>query len=86
GKLEELLKQIQDGGRFDIILDMSDVEFMSSRGLWVLIEAKKAAKKGDRGEVVLAAVPEKVKDALELVGLSTYFTVYDDVVGAVASF
>lgn len=86
GQLEELMKKIQDGGHFNIVMDMSDVEFMSSRGLWVLIEAKKAAKKSKRGEIVLAAVPDKIKDALELVGLSTYFTLFDDVVGAVGSF
>jgi anti-sigma B factor antagonist len=86
GGLEELLKKIHDGGRYNIVMDMSEVEFMSSRGLWVLIEARKAGKKNNRGQIVLAAVPEKIKDALELVGLSTYFTLFDDVVGAVGSF
>ncbi len=86
GQLEELMKKIHDGGHFNIVMDMSDVEFMSSRGLWVLIEAKKAAKKNKRGQIVLAAVPEKIKSALELVGLSSYFTLFDDVVGAVGSF
>jgi len=86
GQLEEMLKKIQDGGRFNIVMDMSDVEFMSSRGLWVLIEAQKAGKKKKGGQIVLAAVPEKIKDALDLVGMSTYFTLFDDVVGAVGSF
>ena len=85
-QLEKLLKEIQAGGRFNIVLDMAGVEFMSSRGFWVLVEAQKAAKKDKRGALVLAAVPEKIKESLELVGMSEYFKVFDDVVGAVGSF
>ncbi|MDA1330784.1 MAG: STAS domain-containing protein [Chloroflexi bacterium] len=85
-RLEKMLKEIHDGGRYDVVLDMSEVEFMSSRGFWVLVETQKASKKGDKGLLVLAAVPDKIKESLELVGMSEYFTVYDDVVGAVGSF
>jgi anti-sigma B factor antagonist len=85
-QLEKLLKTIQDGGRFNIVLDMAEVEFMSSRGFWVLVEAQKTSKKGNRGKLVLAAIPEKIKESLELIGMSEYFGVFDDVVGAVGSF
>ena len=85
-QLETMLNEIQKGGRYDIVLDMSEVEFMSSRGFWVLVEAQKAGKKDDRGQMVLAAVPENIKESLDLVGMSEYFKVYDDVVGAVGSF
>jgi anti-sigma B factor antagonist len=84
--LEKLLKEIQTGGRFDIVLDMSGVEFMSSRGFWVLVEAQKAAKKNDRGQLVLAAMPGNISESLDLIGMAEYFTVFDDVVGAVGSF
>lgn len=85
-ELEKKLKEIQAGGVYDIVLDMSDVDFMSSRGFWVLVESQKASKKNGKGQVVLAAVPEKIKSSLELVGMSEYFAFFDDVVAAVGSF
>lgn len=84
-ELEEKLKQIQSGGRNNIVLDMSAVEFMSSRGLWVLVEAQKASKNA-KGQIVLASVPEKIMESLKLVGMTNYFRFFDDVVGAVGNF
>ncbi len=85
-QLEQLLKTIQEGGRYDIVVDMTDVEFISSRGFWVLVEAQKASKKDEKGQLVLAAIPEKIKDSLVMIGMLPYFTVFDDVGGAVSSF
>jgi anti-sigma B factor antagonist len=57
-----------------------------SKGWWVLIETQKASKRYNRGEIVLANVPQKILDSLDLVGMSHYFKVYDDVVSAVGQF
>ena len=65
---------------------MEDVEFMSSKGWWVLIETQKVCKRYNRGELVLANVPDKILSSLDLVGMSNYFQVFDDVVSAVAFF
>ena len=86
GQLEEALNALTDSGRYKIIFDMSDVNFMSSAGWWVLIRTQKACKRYKRGEVVLACVDEKIKGSLELVGMATYFTTYDDITAAVGSF
>lgn len=84
-QLEKKLKEIQSGGRNNIVVDMGAVDFLSSRGLWVLVEAQKASKNG-KGQIALAAVPEKIMESLKLVGMSDYFRFFDDVVGAVGSF
>jgi len=80
------INAIQKAGRHKIVMDLSKLEFMSSKGWWVLIQAQKASKRYNRGEVLLAAVPPKIKDALDLVGINKLFTQYDDPIDAVGSF
>lgn len=85
-KLEERLQNLTDEGRFKIVLDMSEVDFVSSKGLWVMTETQKNCKRYNRGELVLVNPKEKIKDSLDLVGMSSYFKIYDDLTAAVGSF
>jgi len=64
---------------------MSDVEFASSAALRVLISVQKACKRRGRGELVLARVPQRIYEALDLVGFVPLLKFYDDDVEAVAS-
>ena len=84
-QLNEALESITNDGRFRIVLDLTDVEFMSSAGLRVLISTQKTCKRYNRGEVVLACVPKRIYDALDLAGFIPLFKVYDDVLDAVGS-
>lgn len=84
--LLEAFQKVQENGVFKIVFDMGDVDFMSSKGWWVLIQTQKACKRYNRGEIVLANVPQKILDSLDLVGMKHYFQVFDDVLGAVGSF
>ena len=43
-KLQETLDSLLDEGRFNIVFDMSEVDFLSSKGLWVLTETQKKCK------------------------------------------
>lgn len=84
--LMDVIKRIQDGGRHKIVLDLSGLEFMASKGWWALIQAQKTSKRYNRGEVLLAAVPQKIQEALDLVGINKLFTLYDETIEAVGSF
>jgi anti-sigma B factor antagonist len=84
--LLEAFEKVQDRGVYKLVFDMTDVEFLSSKGWWVLIQTQKASKRYNRGELVLANVPQKILDSLDLVGMSHYFQIFDDVVSAVGSF
>ena len=77
---------VQDRGVYKIVFDMTDVEFFTSKGWWVLIQTQKACKRYNRGELVLASVPQKILVNLDVVGMTHYFQVFDDVVSAVGSF
>ncbi len=85
-QLEEALKAITEAGRYKLVLDMSDVNFVSSAGWWVLIRTQKTCRRYKRGEVVLACLDPKIRSSLDLVGMGTYFTIYDDVTSAVGNF
>jgi anti-sigma B factor antagonist len=84
--LSETINQIQHTGQFRIVVDMALVEFISSSGLWVLVNAQKASKRYNRGEIILACVPEKINASLDLAGFIPFFKLYDDVTAAVGSF
>jgi anti-sigma B factor antagonist len=85
-KLEEALTSIIESSRYKIVFDMSEVNFMSSKGWWVLIDAQKKCKRYKRGEVVLVNVQDNIRESLDLVGMGTYFKIYNDVTVAVGSF
>jgi len=85
-QLSQAFEEINEDGRFRIVFDMGDVEFLSSAGLRTLISVQKNCKRWNRGELVLADVPERIEETLELAGLDPLFTHFDDVVEAVGSF
>jgi len=84
-QLAKVLDDITASGRYRIILDLGDVDFMSSAGLRVLIATQKTCKRYNRGEVALAEVPERIHDAFDLAGFVPLFTFYDTALDAVGS-
>jgi anti-sigma B factor antagonist len=85
-QMAETLDKITNAGRFKIVVDMSGVEFMSSAGLRVLINTQKNCKRFNRGEVVLALVPQRIYEALDLAGFVPLFKFFDDQTSAVGFF
>lgn len=84
-KLLEALQVINNKERYKIVLDMSEVDFMSSKGWWALIQTQKACKRYNRGELLLANVPPRINETLGLVGMNDYFRHFDDTTEAVGS-
>jgi anti-sigma B factor antagonist len=85
-QLREAIEAITKDGRYRIVFDMSEVGFISSAGVWVLLDTQKTCKRYNRGEVVIANVNENIKHTLDLAGLIHYFKFFDDVTAAVGSF
>ncbi len=84
--LEEKLEEITEAGRFRLVMDLGEVDFISSKGWWVLINTQKKCKRFNRGEVLLVNVQPQIRESLNLVGMGKYFKIFDDVASAVGSF
>ncbi|MCB9134729.1 MAG: STAS domain-containing protein [Anaerolineales bacterium] len=84
-KLQDAMDAVIDSGKHNIVFDMTAVDFLSSKGLWVLTETQKKCKK-QKGKLVLVNADEKIRKSFELVGMSDYFEVYEDLTAAVGSF
>ena len=80
--LVQALEAAQHRGAYKIVIDMSQVEYMSSAGFRALGDAQRNSKRHTGGEVVLAGVPERIHEALELVGFTEYFTMVPNVSSA----
>ena len=81
-RLAEALEAAHHRGKYRIVVDMSQVEYMSSAGFRALGDAQRNSKRHNRGEVVLAQVPDLIYGALELVGFAEYFNIFDNVQSA----
>ncbi len=85
-QLSDAFGAINEAGRFKIVFDMSGVDYISSAGLRVMINVQKTCKRWNRGEMVLASVPDRIRGALDLAGFVPLFKIFDDVTEAVGSF
>jgi anti-sigma B factor antagonist len=85
-QLTEAFEAITGNGRYKIVLDMSNLEYMSSAGFRALISAQRVCRRYNRGEIVLAAVTERIQEALELAGFTELFKTFADPVEAVGNF
>ena len=85
-QLTEALEEVTGHGRYKVVLDMSAMEYMSSAGFRALLSSQRVCKRYNRGEIVLAVVPQRIQEALELAGFTELFKTYDDAVEAVGSF
>lgn len=80
---EKLMAEIE-AGNAKVILDLAGLEYVSSAGLRVLLEARKVLRlKG--GTMVLAAVQPFTRTVLTSTGFDTLFTLYGTVEEAQAA-
>ncbi len=85
-ELAKALQESLDRGQYNIVIDMSDLEFISSAGLRVLINTQKVCRQQlNRGEIILAEMPERIYETLDLAGLLSLFPIKDSVLQAVGN-
>ncbi len=86
GRLEETFNDITEAKRFRIVVDMQNLEYISSRGLRALIATLKETRRWNRGDLRLCNVPARIQEVLDLAGLTPLFRIFDNSVDAVGSF
>jgi anti-sigma B factor antagonist len=84
-EFNELLHKLVDEGKLNVVIDLSEVKFMNSSGLGMLIGGLTTMKKAN-GSLKLARVTEKIESLLIITKLITIFEFYETVDEAVDSF
>lgn len=77
------LQELIDAGRVRLVFDLSDVGFVDSSGLSVLVTALKKTR-GAGGDVALVGLTDAVRSLIELTRLQSAFAMFDDLDAAVA--
>lgn len=82
-RLAQALEAASQRGKYKIVVDMSQLEYMSSAGFRALGDAQHNSKR-HHGEVLLVQVRDNIREALEMVGFADYFHTFEDVNSALA--
>lgn len=82
--LRAALQRLMDEGKHRIVLNMSEVPYLDSAALGVLVDAVRRARENSGG-LYLAQVMTFVRRAFEITRLIRIFPVYDTVEDAVAA-
>jgi len=81
-RFSEALEAANYRGIYKLVVDMHELEYMSSAGFRALAEAQRNGQRHKVGAVVLARVPSRVREALEMVGFAEHFHIFEDVESA----
>jgi len=84
-ELENSLKKLVEAAKTQIVLDLKNVEYMSSAGLRAMVSTLKAVKRVN-GDLRLASPSPRVEEVLRLAGLTSIFSIHPTRDEAVASF
>jgi anti-anti-sigma factor len=84
-ELEGKLRELVDSGKTQIVLDLKNVEYMSSAGLRTMVSTLKSVKRLN-GDLRLANPSPRVEEVLRLAGLTSIFSIHPTQEEAVASF
>jgi anti-sigma B factor antagonist len=90
-QLKQQVEALFEQGRYRLVLDLAKLDYISSPGLRVLIEARKRAREWkitdlEGGDIRIANLPPRIKEVFDLTGFTSLFELYGDTVEAVGSF
>jgi anti-anti-sigma factor len=83
GELEALLVEQLDGGCKGVVLDLADLDYISSAGLRVILMTGKRLR-ANGGRLVLARMRDSVRDLFDMSGFLGLFPLADSVEQALA--
>jgi len=84
-RLDERIEELFDQNQYRLIVDLSELEYISSAGAGVFIGAIGEAQ-DHQGNIVLLSPTESVKEVFDLLGLSQIFSFTENRQDALAEF
>jgi len=82
--LEAAIDEQLNARHFRLIIDLSEVAYLSSSGLRVLLRARRQAQAGGC-DVVLCALNERVAEVFEMIGFNNLFRIFATAAEAAAA-
>lgn len=82
-EFEKELSTLIDDGQRAIIIDFSELDYISSGGLRSILSTIKKLKE-ENGKLFLCSLTDIVKEIFDISGLSTIIPIYDSVESALA--
>lgn len=83
-RLRERLIELVSQGKYKIVVDLEQVEFLDSTGLGVLVGGLKRVRSHD-GDLSLVCTQSRILKVFEITGLNKVFTISDSVDAAVGA-
>jgi len=84
-QFEEAINELINKGHHNLVLDFSNVDFLSSSGLRILVTTRKKTREMG-GDVVLANPSQRAADSVEIAGLDKLFVSFPNREEAVGFF
>ena len=82
--LEKELTDLMAGGERFLVMDLGDLDYVSSAGLRSILVAVKRLKE-KQGKLLLASLKGVVREAFEISGFSTIIPIFESVDSALSS-
>ena len=85
--LRQAILDLVEQGRLNVVIDMTEVDFLDSTGLGVLVEGLKRVRTRD-GTFAIVATQDKILKIFDITGLNKAFPIHgtlDEAVGAAAA-
>ena len=83
--IDDALRDLCDAGNARVVIDLSEVQYVASAGLRVLLTGLRRARLL-AGDVRLAALNDRVREVFEMSGFDQVFNMYATPAEAVASY
>ena len=80
-ELEKELSQLMADGEKGFVLDLGELDYISSAGLRVILATAKRLKEKE-GKILLASLQDMVKEVFEISGFSAIIPIYESVESA----
>ena len=85
-QIETALKSLMNDDHYNIIVDLQNVNFISSSGILTLVKIQRKFKRDNLGALVLLNVPELVFHSFEIAGFHTVFNFFEELGSAQSYF
>ena len=82
-KLRDKITELVGEGVYDLVIDLSAVEFLDSTGLGVLVGGLKKVRAHD-GSLMLVCNQDRLLKIFRITGLAKVFVIHDDAASALA--